>query len=60
MSELKSCPYCGRKAENPDYERTRFHDIEWRIECEACPAEIAGCSTEKEAIKAWNTRVPSE
>jgi len=57
MDKLKSCPFCGEDSDPPDYERTRFHNIEWRIECSICPAEIVGCTTEEEAIEAWNKRL---
>ena len=65
MSELKSCPFCGEKAEV-------FNDVTFKAEtgeqivgkkffvwCTDCPALVSG-DTKEEAIEAWNRRANNE
>ena len=57
MTELEPCPFCGREAtsiEKYDYSSYPWH---W-IECTNCDARTNKFLTEKEAIEAWNKRVP--
>ena len=53
--ELKSCPFCGGKAEIKDMGSNRLH-----IYCKKCNCHVGeiwgDAETEDELIKAWNTR----
>ena len=49
MKRLKTCPFCGSKAETYLLDR-------WVTECKGCFASIDNSDTEEEAIKGWNRR----
>jgi len=51
MSELKSCPFCGR-TDSLELTTKGF----WRVHCDVC--EVYGPTTidKKKAIEAWNRR----
>lgn len=55
MSELKKCPFCGKKAEIESvfYGREKFN-----VKCSNCPACTGHLGYHKKvnAITAWNTR----
>ena len=56
MSELKPCPFCGKR---PGVHRSTFSE-KYRIRCDqkgGCGAETASCGTKEQAIDAWNRRM---
>lgn len=61
-SELKSCPFCGGKAEPyKQEEQDYFATVKktfflFGVGCWDCGCQIYGYDTEQEAIAAWNTR----
>jgi len=67
MSEVKLCPFCGKKPECVEiYVHSGLHEGGWSfvVRCNAlkggCGASGGGRVTEEEAIKAWNMRVEKE
>ena len=50
MTDLKPCPFCGGKANLREYQ------IDFRVMCSECGCRAKLCSTEKEAVEAWNRR----
>ena len=51
MSELKPCPFCGRKAE------LRVYSAELQfVQCVNCLSSSNAFPTGREAIAAWNER----
>lgn len=49
--KLKPCPFCGKlHHEVSDYKPV------YRVECTFCGARTGNCSSEREAIEAWNRR----
>lgn len=50
MDELKSCPFCGGKAEIDE-------SLYTFVRCENCKAESGVFLHKYEAIRAWNRRV---
>lgn len=62
MSELKRCPFCGGEAKICDGYIEEFLKTEYMkyVQCNYCKASTKLYFTEKEAIKAWNTRKPME
>jgi Lar family restriction alleviation protein len=61
-SKLLNCPFCGGEAEICDGYIEEFLKTEYMkyVQCNYCKASTKLYFTEKEAIKAWNTRVPME
>ena len=59
---LLSCPFCGGEAEICDGCIEEFLKTEHMkyVQCNYCKASTKLYFTEKEAIKAWNTRKPME
>ena len=57
MTELKSCPFCGK-----DEAYVQYTDdyLEWGVYCKGCKAQIYSFESEEAAIKAWNTRTPDK
>lgn len=63
-TQLKPCPFCGNVAviykgnyyeDNP---ANRMVDpIYYEVSCSDCDATISDCSSEQQAIEAWNKRV---
>ena len=57
---MKPCSFCGGKATiekiiHVDLPTNGF-DAFW-IRCEECDSETTGCTSEEDAIEAWNRRV---
>ena len=50
MSELKPCPFCGRKA------AVVWMEFYW-VECKKCKAETRGVHSRAAALELWNRRV---
>lgn len=53
MTDLKSCPFCGGKAEAVCY-ITPNHFL---IKCTKCKVEQGRLDTHSNAVRAWNRRV---
>lgn len=51
-TELKPCPFCGGKPDLGSYSSSE----NWIVVCSKCEAETQIYETEREAVKAWNTR----
>ena len=51
MDELKPCPFCGKR------DMSIWCVVSFRVRCDWCGVKGEKCSTEQQAIKAWNTRV---
>jgi len=58
--ELKACPFCGNKAEEPDNEVSGLSSISWWVMCSHCSAKSEDWGTEEMAIKAWNDRTDTQ
>lgn len=59
-SELKPCPFCGGAALLKKYDKQNYGADEFYVICPPCDLirdQAWGCSTEAEAIAAWNTRL---
>lgn len=55
MTELKSCPFCGREAK---FEKFYFDEhYDWKVKCTGCFAGTYFEDTQEEAAQAWNERV---
>lgn len=55
--EIKSCPFCGAKANIFEHESRYAHgDSQWHIECPACHAASKLCDSESVAIELWGLR----
>lgn len=55
--EIKSCPFCGAKANIFEHESRYSHgDSQWHIECPACHAASKLCDSESVAIELWGLR----
>lgn len=54
MTELKSCPFCGR--DNVMTWHIGHRDLPWMVECMGCMAEGPWAKTEEEAMELWNRR----
>ena len=56
--KLKSCPYCGGKAEYKDFAPDIIDMLNiYQIECADCGIYLINNVSEEEAIEAWNPRV---
>lgn len=61
MSDLKTCPFCGSKAESFSdacfcaEDGRKIAEIKWFVWCTECSALVSGESKE-EALEAWNRR----
>lgn len=54
--ELKTCPFCGGKAEMLNYSEN-----EWLVRCTDCDGMVERWrETEEEAIEQWNRRTKNE
>ena len=53
---LKDCPFCG---DAEDVHASGDNSYGWTVQCDNCTGTMGYCSTEAEAIAAWNTR-PAE
>lgn len=54
MKELKSCPFCGGKANGVIF--SDGMDEIW-IQCDTCPCIMEHDGSEDALIEMWNTRV---
>ena len=65
MSDLKTCPFCGSKAESFSdvsfcaEDGRKIAEIKWFVWCTECSALVSGESKE-EASEAWNRRRTDE
>lgn len=62
MNELKKCPFCGGEARlhsRCNYIETG-NETMYFVKCNECKTESTWCYKKEKAIKAWNTRKPSE
>lgn len=57
MTELKSCPFCGGKADWFVLEKMNNEKL-YYVECSYCFARTGYYFTEYESIKEWNKRTP--
>lgn len=53
MNELKTCPFCGRKAELIGVPKTEA--LKYVVLCKDC-CNTFPHNTEEEAVEAWNRR----
>lgn len=51
MDELKTCPFCGSKAEIYQH-----YDSLWTVECVVCFAATWPRKNKEDAVEAWNRR----
>ena len=58
MSNLKPCPFCGRKAILRSW--THTDGIYYTVECPKCYVDMGEYETIEEVTKAWNRRVNNE
>ena len=54
LPELKSCPFCGGKA------NAFICGSIFGVECESCGTSSDGFDTKQEAVEAWNRRADDE
>lgn len=59
MSDLKPCPFCGRKVEIRAW-RHWDNDDAYVIECHHCCIDMGEFETIEEAANTWNNRVDSQ
>lgn len=65
MSDLKTCPFCGSKAESFSdvsfcaEDGRKIAEIKWFVWCTECSALVSGESKE-EASEAWNRRATAQ
>lgn len=52
MTELKPCPFCGRKADLYKYAKNGM----FLVRCEYCGVETIYFDKEEDATEAWNRR----
>lgn len=67
MTELKPCPFCGRKVAFVDYvfhKERPYYQHYAQVICAACQASVGSTGfsntkeeAERKAIKAWNMRI---
>ena len=71
MEELKSCPFCGSKADiHEEAQGEDTLDYVWVISCENCPCQMVGDRNDRPSdffpdeklltINAWNKRGADE
>lgn len=53
MTELRKCPFCGGEAE-----LSLYWEDTYCVYCKRCEAKTDGFAYPKDAIEAWNKRVP--
>lgn len=61
MDNLKPCPFCGRKAVLEKYQEFDGKNV-YQVYCPDATTQVRTkwFHTEKEAIEAWNRRVPND
>lgn len=66
MNELKSCPFCGGKAETHECAELEnevarlIYSGQIGVHCTVCRVATLPYPNEKEAIEAWNRRTQNE